>query len=76
MKKPNTYFDNQGEFHIPNDVLWPGDFTPKLNAKAWLYWIVVRAKNYPGNSKKFVEYLGSRSTISRLKKHLIFRGFL
>jgi len=73
MKIPGTFFDKEGTLHIPKDVLWPGELTPKLEARAWLFWIVVRAKNYPGNSKKFLDGLGSRATLYRLRKHLFFR---
>jgi len=76
MKKPGTYFTNDGTFHIPNDVLFPGDFQPVLDPKAWLFWILVRAENYPGDSKKYIDGLGSASTIQRIRKHLIFRGFI
>ena len=76
MKNPGTYFDREGTLHIPKDTPWPDELIPKLEVRAWLFWIVARAKNYPGNSKKFIDCLGSRSTISRFKKHLIFRGLL
>ena len=73
MKKPGSYFKKNGTFCIPDSTPWPSDFKPPLDCRAWIFWVVVWAKDYPGNSKKYIEGIGSLSTRGRLKKHLHFR---
>lgn len=75
MKKAGTYFDSFGELHIPASVHFPGGINPGLKPREWLFWILVSAENYPGDSKKFLEPLGSRTTLYRLRKKLMAKGY-
>lgn len=76
MKKSGASFDNQGELHIPANVHLPGGSNPGLKPRAWLFWLFASAENYPGDSKKYLEGLGSRTTLWRVRKELTTKGFI
>ena len=75
MKKLGAYFDKQGELHIPASVPFPGGSNPGLKPREWLFLLLVSAENYSGDPKKFLEPLGSRATLWRVRKKLMEKGY-
>jgi len=76
MKLSGSYFDKQLELHIPASILGPGELDPKLTPREWLFWIFVSAKDYPGDSKKYLDCLGGPTTLWRTREKLVKKGYL
>ncbi len=76
MKKSGSYFDNQGELHIPADVPLPKDLDLKLNPRQWLYWIIFSAENKRDDYSKWLTIFNSRSTHWRDRKKLMKAGYI
>ena len=75
MKKSGSYFDNEGELHIPANIPLPKDLDLKLNPRQWLRWIILTAENKRNDYGKWLTIFSSRSTAWRDREKLRKGGY-
>lgn len=80
ITKKTIYFDKEGNLYYPKDIKFGGEVSPSLNPREWFFLVLMIADKSQISKEKterlFKHLVGSKSSIYRIKKSLINKGYL